>query len=119
MATVQYWIKTNYKGVLLTLAVTIVGFSLAYVLDFSSVLVTLVIGMMLAPWVSRPNVAAHVDSGLQFSLALPLQIGTGLLGLKITDDLLELMSPSIIILIILGVLLTLGLSVLEIGRAHV
>ena len=112
MATVQYWIKTNYKGVLLTLAVTIVGFSLAYVLDFSSVLVTLVIGMMLAPWVSRPNVAAHVDSGLQFSLALPLQIGTGLLGLKITDDLLELMSPSIIILIILGVLLTLGLSVL-------
>ena len=58
MATVQYWIKTNYKGVLLTLAVTIVGFSLAYVLDFSSVLVTLVIGMMLAPWVSRPNVCS-------------------------------------------------------------
>lgn len=105
------WLQPRYLGILLTLIVTAIGLFIANIWDFSSVLVTLVVGMVLSPWITRPNVAKHVDPGLQFGLTIPLQIGTGLLGLKITDDLLRLMSPSIIILIIAGVLLTLGVSV--------
>ena len=105
-------LQTHYQGIILTLFVACLGLFLAELLDFSSVLVTLVIGILLNPLIDHPAIANRVNPGLQFSLELPLQIGTGLLGLKITDELLKLMSPSIIVLIIAGVLLTLGVSVL-------
>ena len=112
MTHTKTWLQTHYQGIILTLLVTALGLFCAQLLDFSSVLVTLVIGILLNPIIDRPNIANRVNPGLQFSLELPLQIGTGLLGLKITDELLKLMSPTIIILIIMGVLLTLGVSVL-------
>lgn len=112
MIRTKAWLATNYLGITLTLFVAGAGMFFAQILDLSSVLVTLVIGILLNPIFERPNMAPKVNPGLDYSLALPLQIGTGLLGLKITDDLLKLMSPSIILLIIAGVLLTLGISVL-------
>ena len=111
MTRTSTWLQTHYQGIILTLFVACLGLFLAELLDFSSVLVTLVIGILLNPLIDHPATANRVNPGLQFSLELPLQIGTGLLGLKITDELLKLMSPSIIVLIIAGVLLTLGVSV--------
>ena len=112
MTRTKTWLLTNYLGIILTLFVAGVGLFFAQILDFSSVLVTLLVGMCFNPLIDRPNIARHINPGLDFSLALPLQIGTGLLGLKVTDDLLKLMSPGIILLIISGVLLTLAISVL-------
>ncbi|MBO7173669.1 MAG: putative sulfate exporter family transporter [Burkholderiaceae bacterium] len=112
MIRTKTWLLTNYLGIILTLFVAGVGLFFAQILDYSSVLVTLLIGICFNPLIDRPNIAKHINPGLDFSLALPLQIGTGLLGLKITEDLLKLMSPAIILLIIGGVLLTLGISVL-------
>lgn len=112
MTSAKTWLQTNYSGILLTLFVAALGLFVAQLFDFSSVLVTLVIGICLNPLIDRPNVAKYVNPGLDFSLALPLQIGTGLLGLKITNDLLKLMSSSIILLILAGVLLTVAVSVI-------
>ncbi len=112
MTRTKTWLLTNYLGIILTLFVAGVGLFFAQIFDFSSVLVTLLVGMCFNPLIDRPNIARHINPGLDFSLALPLQIGTGLLGLKVTNDLLKLMSPSIILLIIAGVLLTLAVSVI-------
>ena len=111
MTRTKTWLLTNYLGIILTLFVAGVGLFFAQILDLSSVLVTLLVGMCFNPLIDRPNIARHINPGLDFSLALPLQIGTGLLGLKVTDDLLKLISPGIILLIISGVLLTLVVSV--------
>jgi uncharacterized integral membrane protein (TIGR00698 family) len=112
MTRTKTWLLTNYLGIILTLFVAGVGLFFAQILEFSSVLVTLLVGICFNPLIDRPNIAKHINPGLDFSLALPLQIGTGLLGLKVTNDLLKLMSPSIILLIIAGVLLTLAVSVI-------
>lgn len=112
MTRTKTWLLTNYLGIILTLFVAGVGLFFAQILDFSSVLLTLLVGICFNPLIDRPNIAKHINPGLDFSLALPLQIGTGLLGLKVTNDLLKLMSPSIILLIIAGVLLTLAVSVI-------
>ena len=80
MTHTKTWLQTHYQGIILTLLVTALGLFCAQLLDFSSVLVTLVIGILLNPIIDRPNIANRVNPGLQFSLELPLQIGTGLLG---------------------------------------
>jgi uncharacterized integral membrane protein (TIGR00698 family) len=68
--------------------------------------------MIFNPLVDRPGMVAKVEKGLQVSLGLPFQIGTSLLGLRITSDMLGLMTPAVIVLILSSIGLTVAVSVI-------
>ncbi|MBO5658559.1 MAG: putative sulfate exporter family transporter [Duodenibacillus sp.] len=106
-STRAYWL-----GLALTVGIAAFGVVIARWTGYSAVLVTLAFGMIFNPLVERPGMAAKVESGLQVSLGLPFQIGTSLLGLRITSDMLGLMSPAVIILILSSIGLTVAVSVI-------
>ena len=106
-STRAYWL-----GLALTVGIAAFGVVIARWTGYSAVLVTLAFGMIFNPLVERPGMAAKVESGLQVSLGLPFQIGTSLLGLRITSEMLVLMSPAVIILILSSIGLTVAVSVI-------
>lgn len=106
-STRAYWL-----GLALTVGIAAFGVVIARWTGYPAVLVTLAFGMIFNPLVERPGMAAKVESGLQVSVGLPFQIGTSLLGLRITSDMLGLMSPAVIILILSSIGLTVAVSVI-------
>ncbi len=106
------WLETNSLCIALSVLLTALALLATDFVGISAVLLTLIFGLVLNPLIDRPALTARLTPGLDFTLGIPLQIGTGLLGLKITHELLELLSPGILLVIVTGVFLTLAVSVI-------
>ena len=105
--------KTAYlPGLALTVGIVTLGVVIAQWTGYSAVLVTLAFGMLFNPFVERPDVGPKVEAGLQVSLGVPFQVGTSLLGLRITVELLDMMSAGVLFLILSSIGLTVAVSVI-------
>lgn len=98
-------------GCLLIAVLTALSLLAAKFFGGSSILWGLFIGMVLHFLSSKEK----LERGIAFSADIPLQIGTGLLGLQITAEQLSLLSLPLIALIVSGVFLTIVLGTL-LGR---
>ena len=86
-------------GCLLIAVLTALSLLAAKFFGGSSILWGLFIGMVLHFLSSKEK----LERGIAFSADIPLQIGTGLLGLQITAEQLSLLSLPLIALILSGV----------------
>lgn len=97
-------------GIALCSAMVIASFLLAKIIPMSDVLICLIIGMVLNLVINNFGSFSRLTKGIDFCANWPLQIGTALLGLKITRDLVSHLSIGILLLIVGGVFLTIFFS---------
>lgn len=102
--------RNTLPGIVLTGLVVLVSFLLEDAFGISNVLLALMIGMLLNPLLTSKRFGKKLEAGVSFCGNIPLQIGTILLGLKITKELLANLSPAVCILLVSGVAATILFS---------
>lgn len=102
--------RETLPGIALCSWVVVCSYLLAKIIPMSDVLICLIIGILLNLLINNFFGFKNLSKGIDFCADWPLQIGTALLGLKITRDLVSHLSVGIVLMIVGGVFITIFFS---------